>query len=186
MDEICSVLFSHLNVRSYDCTEVPGYGGTMSRHPRPMTGLERSLYKLNAVRELGAWANEYLDLEPEEDSNDDGKGVFITADKNQPEGSAKTESSEKSATKIPSAESDNVLLLDDQVEEEAAPTFFAQPCVTSAPKSSVGEKRQDSVIVIIRHGKTQVRFRKHLWLVIDVERLNTFTNTLSFAFFSSF
>ena len=184
MDEVCSVLFSHLNLISYDCAEVPGYGGTMSRHPRPMTGLERSLYKLNAVRELGAWANEYLDLEPEEDSNDDGKGVFITADKNQPEGSTKTESSEKSATNVPSAEGENVLLLDDEDEEEAAPTFFAQPCVTSAPKSSVGEKRQDSVIVIIRHGKTQVRFRNHWGLLIDVERWKTFTNTLLFPFFS--
>ena len=42
---------------------VPGYDGTMSRHNRPMTSLERSLYKLNAVRELGEWANEFIDLD---------------------------------------------------------------------------------------------------------------------------
>ena len=133
--------------------QVPGYGGTMSRHPRPMTGLERSLYKLNAVRELGEWANEFLDLEPEEDSNDDGKGVFITPEKTQPDASVTTEAIE--STKIPSTESEKALLLDDEDEEEAAPTFFAQPCVTSTPTSSVGQTRQDSVIVIIRHGKTQ-------------------------------
>ncbi len=123
-----------------------------------MTGLERSLYKLNAVRELGEWADEFLDLEPEGDSNDDGKGVFITAEKNQAAGSTITESNEKS-TKIPSTESENALLLDAKDEgEEAAPTFFAQPCVTSTPKSSEVQTRQDSVIVIIRHGKTQVRY----------------------------
>ena len=40
---------------------VPGYGSTMSRHKTRMTSLERSLYKLKAVRELGSWASEFID-----------------------------------------------------------------------------------------------------------------------------
>jgi hypothetical protein len=63
----------------------------MQRQIRPMTGLERSLYKLNAVRELGEWANEFIDLDAttgmlkaggkdgeDNDSNDDGNGIFFT------------------------------------------------------------------------------------------------------------
>ena len=126
-----------------------------------MTGLERSLYKLNAVRELGEWANEFIDMDSDEDDGNDGNGVFITPEKNQPTGSAVAESSEKSAT-IPSSETENGMLLDDDDEAEAVPTFFAQPCVTPVPNSAVGQKRQDSVIVIIRHGKTQVRNRRRL------------------------
>ena len=42
----------------------------------------------------------------------------------------------------------------DDEDEDAIPTFFAQPCITSASTSTIA-KRQDSVIVIIRHGKTQ-------------------------------
>ena len=65
----------------------------MQRQIRPMTGLERSLYKLNAVRELGAWANEFIDLDmlknngdgkvgEDTDSNDDGNGIFFTTNGN--------------------------------------------------------------------------------------------------------
>ncbi|VEU39749.1 unnamed protein product [Pseudo-nitzschia multistriata] len=121
--------------------QVPGYDATMSRHSRPMTGLERSLYKLNAVRELGEWATDFIDLDPEEDDGNDGNGIFFTADKN--------ESSTVAGLKENSSNED--IPANDQ---DAIPTFFAQPCITSAPTSAVS-KRQDSVIVIIRHGKTQ-------------------------------
>ncbi len=134
--------------------QVPGYEGTMSRHTRPMTGLERSLYKLNAVRELGEWANDFIDLDAEEeDDGNDGNGVFITQEK------AEVTVSE-SPTFTPNMDTkDNALLQDDddddEEQEEGIPTFFAQPCVTPVPNSAVRQKRQDSVIVIIRHGKTQ-------------------------------
>ena len=138
----------------YNKTEVPGYEGTMSRHTRPMTGLERSLYKLNAVRELGEWANEFIDMDAEEeDDGNDGNGVFITQEKAQ-----STEATTSEAiTSTPNAETkgDKALLKDDE-QDEGVPTFFAQPCVTPVPNSAVGKTRQDSVIVIIRHGKTQV------------------------------
>eukprot|EP00531_Pseudo-nitzschia_arenysensis_P006022 CAMPEP_0116121460 /NCGR_PEP_ID=MMETSP0329-20121206/3708_1 /TAXON_ID=697910 /ORGANISM="Pseudo-nitzschia arenysensis, Strain B593" /LENGTH=860 /DNA_ID=CAMNT_0003615273 /DNA_START=116 /DNA_END=2698 /DNA_ORIENTATION=+ len=133
--------------------QVPGYEGTMSRHTRPMTGLERSLYKLNAVRELGEWANEFIDMDAEEeDDGNDGNGVFITQEKAQ---STEATTSE-ATTSTPNAETkgDKALLKDDE-QDEGVPTFFAQPCVTPVPNSAVGKTRQDSVIVIIRHGKTQ-------------------------------
>jgi len=112
-----------------------------------MTGLERSLYKLNAVRELGEWASEFIDLDADVgDDGNDGNGVFISPDKNQ------------STAAVPESNASmlGVDVDDDSVEDDddAVPTFFAQPCVTSGPISAVG-KRQDSVIVIIRHGKTQ-------------------------------
>mmetsp|Transcript_25257 Transcript_25257/g.69632 ORF Transcript_25257/g.69632 Transcript_25257/m.69632 type:complete len:842 (-) Transcript_25257:78-2603(-) len=122
--------------------KVPGYDATMSRHTRPMTGLERSLYKLNAIRELGEWATEFIDLEDvEEDDGNDGNGIFFTPEKNN--------SSQVTELKV-SSRKENIT--DD--DEDTIPTFFAQPCITSASTSTVA-KRQDSVIVIIRHGKTQ-------------------------------
>lgn len=118
-----------------------------------MTGLERSLYKLNAVRELGEWANEFIDLDAEEDDGNDGNGVFITQEKAQ---STEAKTSDATTTTPSSDTIGNKALLDDE-EDEAVPTFFAQPCVTPVPNSAVAQTRQDSVIVIIRHGKTQVR-----------------------------
>jgi len=124
-----------------------------------MTGLERSLYKLNAVRELGEWATEFIDLDIDE--NEDAKGSFITPEKNQSTDTAVQSSGAKEGAILsPSQSNDsgdgNVLLEDDVDDESGVPTFFAQPCVTAAPNSSVGgQTRQDSVIVIIRHGKTQ-------------------------------
>ena len=78
---------------------VPGYDPIMQRQIRPMTGLERSLYKLNAVRELGEWANEFIDLEklPTEE-NDDGNGVFFTANTGSTSSSIGTSTNETSST----------------------------------------------------------------------------------------
>jgi len=159
---------------------VPGYDDTMSRHKRPMTGLERSLYKLNAVRELGEWATEFIDLDAEEDDGNDGNGIFFTAEDNKNQSAASVpESRESSSTSVSGAGENNSADdndgkdnayngfgsdidgnanndedTDSFEDQEAIPTFFAQPCVTPVPNSAV-EKRQDSVIVIIRHGKTQ-------------------------------
>jgi len=64
------------------CDTVPGYNYTMGRHQRPMAPLERALYKLEAERELGDWAGQFVDpaaVEQEDDGND-GKGNFIVLD----------------------------------------------------------------------------------------------------------
>ena len=141
--------------------QVPGYDDTMSRHTRPMTRLERSLYKLNAVRELGEWAQEFIDLDADvdEDDGNDGNGIFISPEIKKPktpqEETIDSETLSSSSTNISPADTgtENVAVLDDEVP--AVPTFFAQPCVTPVPNSKNMETRRDSVIVIIRHGKTQ-------------------------------
>jgi len=139
---------------------VPGYDDTMSRHTRPMTRLERSLYKLNAVRELGEWAQEFIDLDADvdEDDGNDGNGIFISPETKKP----KTPSEETTDPESLSSSVANITSTDTGakngavLEEEAAvPTFFAQPCVTPVPSSKGLETRKNSVIVIIRHGKTQ-------------------------------
>lgn len=127
-----------------------------------MTGLERSLYKLNAVRELGEWANEFIDLDSEEDDGNDGNGVFITQEKPKPVEATVTETTENTVS-MPDVEAEvetNLLEEENDDDQEGVPTIFAQPCVTPVPNAAVDQKRQDSVIVIIRHGKTQVRNRK--------------------------
>jgi hypothetical protein len=54
--------------------QVPGYNASMGREKTSMTSLERSLFKLAAERELGAWAGELIDplAVPEEDDGSDG------------------------------------------------------------------------------------------------------------------
>ena len=58
---------------------VAGYDSTMARNKNPMPSLERSLYKLNAVRELGEWAKEFIDpnAELEDDGSDGNMGKPI-------------------------------------------------------------------------------------------------------------
>jgi Histidine phosphatase superfamily (branch 1) len=165
---------------------VPGYEGTMSRHKRPMTGLERSLYKLEAERELGKWASEFIDWNALEDDGNDGnfgKPISLTEDEVWAKGMKELENgvqfdpdapifhdAAENATATAVVEtiaaelSLNVAFDEDDNDEddkEVIPTFFAQPCVTAIPASEEWKSsgpaptRLDSVIVIIRHGKTQ-------------------------------
>jgi len=140
-------------------TRVPGYDPIMQRQIRPMTGLERSLYKLNAVRELGDWADEFIDLETEEDDGNDGNGSFYYTSNSSSNGGNKTilnnddllQEEEESSIDIDGSTSTDSNIV-------VPPTMVAQPCVVgddSSFPSPVIRNRQDSVIVIIRHGKTQ-------------------------------
>ena len=53
--------------------QVPGYNPTMERTQTPMGILERSLYKLQAEREMGMWAKQFVDPNaPVEDDGNDG------------------------------------------------------------------------------------------------------------------
>lgn len=175
---------------------VPGYDSTMARRKRPMSNLERSLYKLNAVRELGEWANEFIDMnaEAEDDGNDGNFGrpialsqdvlnemdketerqVEVEMQKLEIEQQFDTETSEKSsngtktATTSMTTESLQANMIIDETTAAAngtdgavQPTIYSQPCVTSMPIAPMLSNegnipiRRDSVIVIIRHGKTQ-------------------------------
>jgi 2,3-bisphosphoglycerate-dependent phosphoglycerate mutase len=159
---------------------VPGYDRTMQAHKRPMTAMERSLFKLNAVREMGEWAREFIDLDAEgEDDGSDGnfgRPISISEDEIWANGINELQSGEQihpDGPKFhPSAVSSLPNLSDDRFgavmssgeeggTEQVLPSVFAQPCVTSIPTFDGGDigaqapKRLDSVIVIIRHGKTQ-------------------------------
>ena len=148
---------------------VPGYDSTMARHKRPMTSLERSLYKLNAVRELGEWASEFIDPNEayEDDGNDGNMGKPIQMlddeDKVWELGMKELESGGQFDPDAPVFHEDqtNVASEEDESDMVATPTFYNAPCVTSMPAASVVgspglvRTRKDSVIVIIRHGKTQ-------------------------------
>ena len=153
---------------------VPGYDSTMARHKRPMTSLERSLYKLNAVRELGEWASEFIDPNEayEDDGNDGNMGrpiqMLNDEDKVWEMGMKELESGGQFDPDAPvfheeknTAIRDVAKTTEDELDTVATPTFYNAPCVTSMPAASVFgnpglvRTRKDSVIVIIRHGKTQ-------------------------------
>jgi 2,3-bisphosphoglycerate-dependent phosphoglycerate mutase len=154
---------------------VPGYDSTMSRHKRPMSNLERSLYKLEAVRELGSWASEFinLDTELEDDGNDGnfGRPMMLTEDEVWERGMEELESGGQFDPDAPSfheetadGTSANILTGEDTVPSDAEKVdvpIYTKPCVTSMPSAAVFSNagdvpiRRDSVIVIIRHGKTQ-------------------------------
>lgn len=134
-------------------TSVPGYDSTMSRTMKPMTSLERSLFKLNAERELGSWAGQFL-VEEEVDDDDGsdgnmGKPIVWTEDVVW-----------EQAIEHPLVET-----LEEAMEEEepVEPAMITgvNPCVTSLPAEVVSPglgyvpTRTDSVLVIIRHGKTE-------------------------------
>ena len=149
---------------------VPGYDSTMTRHKRPMTTLERSLYKLNAVRELGEWAKDFVD--PDKDLEDDGsdgnmgKPIQLVENDLSEQGLEELENRVQSDSVAPVLDQEDGIELTDKIDsfedtEIGVPTFYSQPCITAMPTAAVlqnGEGvpiRRDSVIVIIRHGKTE-------------------------------
>lgn len=133
------------------CAQVPGYSGTMERTNTPMGTLERSLYKLQAEREMGQWATQFIDPNaPVEDDGTDGNmgrpielvdhGASIAGPKYSNAGQI--------------TDMDGLAVSANLVSSSS-------PCVTALPSASVlpglGEpiERRDAVIVIIRHGKTE-------------------------------
>lgn len=152
------------------CAQVPGYNATIGdRNRAPMTSLERSLFKLSAERELGEWADQFVDPNaPVEDDGSDGNAglpmQLIVEDDVWEEGLNELASGGQFDPDGPVFHQERGGEIYDDDEE---PAKFAnlisknQPCVTSVPSASVlpgfGEVpvRQDAVIVIIRHGKTE-------------------------------
>jgi hypothetical protein len=149
---------------------VPGYDSTMTRHKRPMTTLERSLYKLNAVRELGEWAKDFVD--PDKDLEDDGSDGNMGKPMQLVEGDSREQDLEELESGGKFDPNASVFYKEDSIEfldeikasndtEIGVPTFYSQPCITAMPTAAVLQNgkgapiRRDSVIVIIRHGKTE-------------------------------
>jgi 2,3-bisphosphoglycerate-dependent phosphoglycerate mutase len=133
-------------------SNVPGYDYTMGRTKIPMTSLERSLFKLNAERELGQWAGQFIDPDAvEEDDGGDGnlgKPIVLSEDMVWEEAMEK----KQEIKEVPSPLEPATKL--------TAPIFSNNPCVTSMPTAKVTgvgfvPTRKDAVLVIIRHGKTE-------------------------------
>jgi len=154
------------------CERVPGYDSTMTETSRPMTPLERSLAKLNAERELGKWAGQFIDpnAELEDDGNDGNTGspIRIIQDEDEvweerirnleegkfdPDGPVFQDALAAGVVKKNDKE-------DDDEEPIVKPSVINQPCITSLPSASTVPSlplptRKDNVLVIIRHGKTE-------------------------------
>jgi hypothetical protein len=119
----------------------------MGQKKTPMAPLEASLFKLEAERELGAWAGQFID--PRKALEDDG------SDGNQG----------KPIALVEDALWDLALKIDAEKqksdEKDFAPTIIPEPCVTAIPSAAkvpgMGQIpiRKEPVIVIIRHGKTE-------------------------------
>jgi 2,3-bisphosphoglycerate-dependent phosphoglycerate mutase len=135
--------------------KVPGYDITMGRTKAPMTPLESSLYKLNAERELGAWAGQFADPRKalEDDGSDGNQGKPIQLVEDDLWDLALKKDSEDAA----SFDSDD----EDVVVPSIITNANASPCVTAYPTNAIVPGiggvpvRKEPVIVIIRHGKTE-------------------------------
>jgi 2,3-bisphosphoglycerate-dependent phosphoglycerate mutase len=144
-------------------TQVPGYDSTMGRTKQPMTPLERSLFKLKAERELGTWAGKFIDPNApiEDDGNDGNAGrpmqfvedqVWEAAMKETHTSSLSFENEDSNySNAISNADDEN----DDYSENPVSPSLITtNPCVMSTLIGDI-PIRTDSVLVIIRHGKTE-------------------------------
>jgi 2,3-bisphosphoglycerate-dependent phosphoglycerate mutase len=135
--------------------QVPGYNATFSRNKIPMTSLERSLYKLRAERELGKWAGQFIDPNaPVEDDGSDGnmgRPMQLVEDAIWDKGLNGAD-----VSVLSDVEDD-----DERVKPFTNLISSNQPCVKSIPSASLIPGagavpiRQDAVVVIIRHGKTE-------------------------------
>lgn len=147
------------------CASVPDYEKVMARRNSAMTPLERSLSKLEAERNLGEWAGQFIDESAdEEDDGSDGKLTLVDMDKVWEKGLNEIEDGEyfdpdhpdfqqeNSEIKIESLNGDDVL---------KAPLFNAIPCLQAFPAAmavpGLGPvpSKKEALIVIIRHGKTE-------------------------------
>ena len=147
--------------------QVPGYKSTLGREKNPLTSMEQSLYKLQAERELGEWAGQFIDPSKMTDDGNDGNMQKMMDDiwaKGINE-LASGEQFDPDAPNFHKAWSDP-LIEDYDDEEESIPlgniiSSNNQPCITSIPSESllpgIGSVpvRKDGVIVLIRHGKTE-------------------------------
>eukprot|EP00549_Striatella_unipunctata_P022718 CAMPEP_0118687124 /NCGR_PEP_ID=MMETSP0800-20121206/8204_1 /TAXON_ID=210618 ORGANISM="Striatella unipunctata, Strain CCMP2910" /NCGR_SAMPLE_ID=MMETSP0800 /ASSEMBLY_ACC=CAM_ASM_000638 /LENGTH=596 /DNA_ID=CAMNT_0006584265 /DNA_START=18 /DNA_END=1809 /DNA_ORIENTATION=- len=127
---------------------VPGYDSTMAHSPLQLTPMEKSLIKLQAERELGEWAGQFIDVDKNDDHGGDGKmGAPINI-------MAEDEVWEMALNKQAASE---------EGEEESKKFVTnniistSEPCVVPgmAIPNMEPRIRQDAVIVIIRHGKTE-------------------------------
>lgn len=143
--------------------QVPGYDTAIGRDESPLSSLELSLNKLQAYRELGEWAGQFVDpnAEYEDDGNDGNMGrpiQLVSNDDAEDESMAANDNSK--------IKGGNLSVSSSSRDDERLPfrnmISTNQPCVKPIPagssvnnESTNQKKPRDPVIVIIRHGKTE-------------------------------
>ena len=148
------------------CANVPDYDRVMSRAKYGMTPLERSLSKLEAERQVQDWASSFVDDIEEEDDGTDGKLNLIEQDQVWEKGIAEIEEGEYFDPDHPKFETDKsqkAAASDDKIVE--APILYNtyNPCISGLPVAATLpgygpiplRKKSESLIVMIRHGKTE-------------------------------
>ncbi|KAL9186189.1 hypothetical protein ACHAXT_005427 [Thalassiosira profunda] len=148
------------------CAKVPGYEWIMSRSSNAaLTPLQKSLSKLEAQREVQEYAAQFQ-TDEEEDDGTDGKLTLVEEDLVWEKGMYEIEDGEYFDPDHPSFEEDKdgkKTSVYEEEEELVAPIFNANgPCVTAIPAAMavpgigpVPVKKEPSLIVMIRHGKTE-------------------------------
>ena len=152
------------------CNNVPDYTKVMERTNYGLNPLQSSLSKLEAERKVQDWAQQFADdSEEEEDDGTDGKLTLVDMDKVWEEGIQEVEDGEYFDPDHPSfeAEPDNeedTASSDNDVDEIVANMYNDSPCITVNPLPAARKvpgiggvpiQRDSSVIVMIRHGKTE-------------------------------
>jgi len=160
--------------------KVPGYNYTLGTKTAPLSSLERSLFKLRAERELGEWADQFVDPDamPEDDGTDGngGKPVkYKQEDRVWEEGLEALRRGDQFDPDLPifhqaaavNGGGEAIAAGEGQETETTSlplivPTMISnRPCVKALPSEllvpGIGYTpiRRDPVIVIIRHGKTE-------------------------------
>ncbi|KAL7553973.1 hypothetical protein ACHAWF_018675 [Thalassiosira exigua] len=151
------------------CASVPDYERVMSRATgAAMTPLQRSLTKLEAEREVQDWAAQFAADYEEEDDGTDGKLTLVELEEDEvwEKGLYEIEDGEYFDPDRPKFEEEVVAKasIDDEDDEGelVAPIYNPNPCVTALPANTavpglgpVPVKKDSSLIVMIRHGKTE-------------------------------
>ena len=155
------------------CAAVPDYEKVMARSSSTaMTPLQRSLSKLEAEREVQAWANQFVDdTNEEEDDGTDGKLTLVEQGEDEvwERGLEEIEDGEYMDPDHPKFKEEPFVgvsnkSMEEEEEQFQVPMFnsFSSPCVTALPAAMsvpglgpVPVKRESSLIVMIRHGKTE-------------------------------
>jgi 2,3-bisphosphoglycerate-dependent phosphoglycerate mutase len=151
------------------CKAVPGYNATMETSS--MTSLELSLHKLRAARELGEWADQFVDTKKLSDDYDDGsdgnrgRPAQYLEDEAWEKGMEELKRGDQFDPDLPEFHDANEDLVNGGKvigQEEDEPVAGSNhPCVKSLPSEFLVPglggvpTRKDAVIVIIRHGKTE-------------------------------
>eukprot|EP00985_Skeletonema_marinoi_P015196 scaffold7788_cov87-Skeletonema_marinoi.AAC.1 len=141
----------------------------MERTNYGLNPLQSSLSKLEAERKVQDWAQQFVDeSEEEEDDGTDGKLTLVDMDKVWEEGMKDVEDGEYFDPDRPSfeAEPDNEVgsAKENDEDEVVVNLYNDSPCITVDPLPAarkvpgIGDvpiQRSSSVIVMIRHGKTE-------------------------------